>query len=96
MHQSHTDEIPISPTLPPEPEQQISIWVYTKDDNFIPVKLIMKDSDKIEAIKEFVEKKHGIPAKRQSLSSLGMKLDDDKTLLDYNIRKGSIIDDITF
>ena len=59
------------------------------------MKLVLSETDTVKKIKEHVEKVMNISQNKQSLSSLGQILEDDKTLEYYNIRKGSIIDNIT-
>lgn len=74
---------------------EINVWVFTKDDSLRTLKLRVSEDAKIKSVKEEVESMEGIPVKHQSLSSLGEPLDDEQTFKFYNIRKGSIIDDIT-
>ena len=74
---------------------EINVWVFTKDDKLIQVKLKVDENDKVESIKEKIQLETGIPPKYQSLSSLGIALDGYRTFKHYNIKKGAIIDDIT-
>ncbi len=71
---------------------EICVWIYTVDDNLIREKINLKETDTIRRIKEVIEEKQNIPRSSMSLSLLGTKLEDDKTLLFYNIHKGSIVD----
>lgn len=95
--------ITVSPTTSKIPtttrislSHEINIWIFTTNDNLVTVKLKMKESDKIRQIKELISKQKSIPIEQMNLSSLGQKLDDDLTIKDYNIRKGSIIDLLAF
>lgn len=78
------------------PIYEVNVWIFTINDNLITLKLKLKDSDTIKSIKDLVQKKAGIPEKSMNLSNLGRKMEDGKTISEYNIRNGSIIDLITY
>ncbi len=71
---------------------EICVWIYTVDDNLIREKVNLKETDTIRRIKEAIEEKQNIPRSSMNLNLLGTELEDDKTLLFYNIHKGSIVD----
>lgn len=81
---------------PEKPIYEVNVWIFTINDNLIILKLSLKDSDTIKNIKSLVQKKAGIPEKSMNLSNLGQKMEDAKTISEYNIRNGSIIDLITY
>jgi hypothetical protein len=68
----------------------IQVIVKTPLGKNIPVEI--NTNDPISALKEKVTQKEGIPVNRQSLVYTGITLDDDQTVADYDIERGSTID----
>lgn len=65
--------------------------IFVKELNGKPLILEVDPTYTIENVKEIVQDKHGIPPEQQRLIYAGNILEDDGTLLDYNIQQDSIL-----
>ncbi len=93
---SQTTTTPTMFTKSTTKSYEMMVWIYSVDDNLIHQKLRVKETDTIRRIKEIIEEKQNISKNLMNLSLFGTKLEDDKTLLFYNIHEGTIIDLMTF
>ena len=71
-------------------EEEMEIFVKTPDGRKIPLTVV--PSNTIKNIKTMVHVKEGIPNEEQRLKKGVKRLDDPKTLADYDIKHGDILD----
>ncbi|XP_030386474.1 NEDD8-like [Scaptodrosophila lebanonensis] len=55
------------------------------------IEIDIKPTDTVDRIKERIEEKEGIPPQQQRLIFSGRQLNDDRTVADYKVQRGSVL-----
>lgn len=69
----------------------MTLYVTVNTESGKTITLEVESGNSIDNVKQLIQDKEGFPPDRQILTYNGRVLEDGKTLMDYNIQKGSVI-----
>jgi hypothetical protein len=81
--------------LPPEPER-VGMQIFVRDDKGKVITLQVESNDTIDNVEVQLQAERGIAPELQTLILSGKKLETGRTLADYNIQAGAMINEFTY